>query len=49
MDNWLASKGFLPGYAFGGDTVKVQLKDPDDDFMRPPETAIREFGLLAMC
>lgn len=49
MDHWLAAKGFLPGYAFGSDITTVQFPNPDDDFVREPNVAIREFGPLALC
>jgi hypothetical protein len=49
MDQWLATRGFLPGYAFGGDYVSVQFPNPDDDFVRDPQRALREFGPLAVC
>jgi superfamily II DNA or RNA helicase len=49
MDNWLAAKGFLPGYAFASDVIMVQFPDPEDDFARDPAVAIREFGPKAIC
>jgi hypothetical protein len=49
MDQWLATRGFLPGYAFGGDFVMIQFPNSDDDFVRDPQRALREFGPLAHC
>ncbi|MBI3910936.1 MAG: DEAD/DEAH box helicase [Armatimonadetes bacterium] len=49
MDQWLATRGFLPGYAFGGDYISVQFPNPEDDFAREPQQAIREFGPHAIC
>ena len=50
MSQWLAARGFLPGYAFGGDYVSVQFPSiSDDDFVREPQRALREFGPGALC
>ena len=49
MDQWLANRGFLPGYAFGGDYVSIQFPQPDQDFVREPQRALREFGPHALC
>ncbi|MGQ9455058.1 MAG: DUF1998 domain-containing protein [Armatimonadota bacterium] len=49
MDNWLATNGFLPGYAFESEVVWVQFENPEDDFAREPSIAIREFGPDAIC
>lgn len=49
LDQWLANRGFLPGYAFGGDYVSIQFPQPDQDFVREPQRALREFGPYAMC
>jgi len=49
MDQWLATRGFLPGYAFGGDFIMVQFPNSDDDFVRDPQRALREFGPGALC
>ena len=48
LDQWLSAKGFLPGYAFGGDIVRVQFFDPEDDIVREPASALREFGPQAL-
>jgi superfamily II DNA or RNA helicase len=48
LDQWLSAKGFLPGYAFGGNTVRVQFIDPEDDIVREPASALREFGPQAL-
>lgn len=49
LDQWLANRGFLPGYAFGGDYVSIQFPQPDQDFVREPQRALREFGPYALC
>jgi hypothetical protein len=49
LDQWLATRGFMPGYAFGGDYIMVQFPDSDDDFVREPQRALREFGPKANC
>jgi hypothetical protein len=49
MDQWLATRGFLPGYAFSGDYVMVQFPSTDGDFAREPQRALREFGPRAIC
>jgi hypothetical protein len=48
MDQWLAARGFMPGYAFSGDYITVQFPDSDDDFLREPQRALREFGPRAL-
>ncbi|HLL78797.1 MAG TPA: DUF1998 domain-containing protein, partial [Ktedonobacteraceae bacterium] len=35
-------------YAFGGDYITVQFPDSDDDFVREPQRALREFGPHAL-
>ncbi|MBB6053896.1 DEAD/DEAH box helicase [Armatimonas rosea] len=49
MDQWLSTRGFLPGYAFGGEYITIQFPNPDDDFVREPQRALREFGPRALC
>lgn len=49
MDQWLASTGFLPGYAFGGEFIIVRFPDPEDDIVADPMRALREFGPRAIC
>jgi hypothetical protein len=49
MDQWLSTRGFMPGYAFGGDYITIQFPDSNDDFSREPQRALREFGPKAIC
>lgn len=49
MDQWLASTGFLPGYAFGKEFIIVRFPNPEDDTVADPMRALREFGPKAIC
>lgn len=49
MDQWLASTGFLPGYAFGKEFIIVRFPNPEDDTVADPMRALREFGPRAIC
>jgi Lhr-like helicase len=49
MDQWLASTGFLPGYAFGREFIIVRFPNPEDDVVADPMRALREFGPKAIC
>jgi hypothetical protein len=48
MSQWLSDRGFLPGYAFAGSYISVQFYDPEDDIVREPQRALREFGPKAL-
>ena len=41
---FLASRGFLPNYGFGGSTMFLALSDSEDDIVRDKVIAISEFA-----
>lgn len=49
IDQWLASTGFIPGYAFGKEFIIVRFPNPEDDTVADPMRALREFGPRAIC